>query len=110
MGPVHGVKSWYHLTSDNLVEWQPEGLALLPDSPFDSHGVYSGSGIVVDDKLMLAYTGNVRDSKWQRQSFQMWASMNKDGDISKAKEPFIAAPPKGYTPEFRDRSKHLCVK
>lgn len=102
MGPVHGVKSWYHVTSDNLIDWHSEGLALLPDMAYDSHGVYSGSGIVVDDELVLAYTGNVRDQNWQRKSYQMLAKMNPQGEITKADKPFIPAPPKGYTHEFRD--------
>src|SRR5690625_6463478 len=42
-GPVHGVKSWFHMTSHNLVDWKQNDYALLPDSPYDSHGVYSGS-------------------------------------------------------------------
>ncbi|GCF95375.1 invertase [Enterococcus florum] len=102
MGPVHGVKSWYHVTSNNLVDWQSKGLALLPDMAYDSHGVYSGSGIVVDDELILTYTGNVRDQNWQRKSYQMLAAMNTQGEIIKAEEPLIPAPPKGYTHEFRD--------
>ncbi|POD88582.1 Beta-fructofuranosidase [Lactiplantibacillus plantarum subsp. plantarum] len=24
-GPVHGLKSWQHMTSDNLVDWHDEG-------------------------------------------------------------------------------------
>ena len=54
MGPVHGVKSWAHVSSKNLVDWKTEGLALLPDSDYDQHGVYSGSGIVIDEELVLA--------------------------------------------------------
>ena len=102
MGPVHGVKSWAHVSSKNLVDWKTEGIALLPDSDYDQHGVYSGSGIVVDDELVLAYTGNVRDSKWERASYQMLARMDKDGKIMKEKKPIIPSPPEGYTHEFRD--------
>ena len=46
MGAVHGLKHWYHLTSTDLVQWKEEGVALLPDTEYDSHGVYSGSGLV----------------------------------------------------------------
>ncbi|MGG5372996.1 sucrose-6-phosphate hydrolase [Enterococcus sp. AZ196] len=102
MGPVHGVKSWAHVSSSNLVDWASEGIALLPDSAYDQHGVYSGSGIVIDDELVLAYTGNVRDSNWQRGSYQMLAHMTNDGEIIKDEQPIIPAPPKGYTHEFRD--------
>ena len=31
-GPVHGLKSWFHLTSDNLVDWQAEGVKLEPSA------------------------------------------------------------------------------
>lgn len=102
MGPVHGVKSWFHLTSDNLIDWEKKGLALLPDSEYDSHGVYSGSAFAVKDKLFLAYTGNVRNQAWERSSYQIGAWMDKDNHIIKEKKPFITAPPKGYTNDFRD--------
>jgi len=102
IGPVHGVKSWAHLTSDNLIDWCDEGLALEPDSSFDSHGVYSGSALPVGDKLLLAYTGNVRDEEWNRHSYQLGAWMSSDNNIEKIDKPLIANPPEGYTHEFRD--------
>ncbi|WP_376713171.1 hypothetical protein, partial [Enterococcus raffinosus] len=37
--------------------------------------------MVIEDELVLAYTGNVRDSDWQRKSYQMLARMNKAGEI-----------------------------
>lgn len=102
MGPVHGLKSWYHVTSDNLVDWQNEGLSLLPDSQWDSHGVYSGSAIPVKDRLFLAYTGNVRNQDWQRHAYQVGAWMDSDNHVSKIPQPLITEPPAGYTHEFRD--------
>lgn len=102
MGPVHGIKSWYHVTSDNLVDWQNEGLSLLPDSQWDSHGVYSGSALPVGDRLFLAYTGNVRNQDWQRHAYQVGAWMDTDNHVSKIPQPLIMDPPTGYTHEFRD--------
>ncbi len=101
-GPVHGVKSWHHLKSKDLIHWLDEGLAILPDSQFDSHGVYSGSALPVGDKLILSYTGNVRDENWQRHSYQMLAKMDENGKITKDQTPFIKTPPEGFTEEFRD--------
>ncbi|KAF1305340.1 sucrose-6-phosphate hydrolase [Enterococcus saccharolyticus] len=101
-GPVHGLKSWYHLSSTNLVDWQEEEHGLLPDTPYDSHGVYSGTAIPVDDRLLLAYTGNVRDEEWTRYSYQLGAWMDQDNQISKIEAPLIPAPPAGYTTHFRD--------
>ncbi|MFD1386220.1 sucrose-6-phosphate hydrolase [Oceanobacillus oncorhynchi subsp. oncorhynchi] len=101
-GPVHGVKSWYHMVSDNLVDWEQHDYALLPDSPYDSHGVYSGSAMTVEDKLFLMYTGNVRNEEWERHSYQLGAWMNAEMEVEKITKPLIDSPPAGYTHEFRD--------
>ncbi|MDO4273697.1 MAG: glycoside hydrolase family 32 protein [Eubacteriales bacterium] len=55
-----GLKCWGHYSSEDLVNWRYEGAPLLPDSPQDCHGVYSGSALVENDKLHLFYTGNVK--------------------------------------------------
>lgn len=102
MGSVHGLKSWYHLSSVNLIDWKNDGLKLIPDNSFDSHGVYSGSALPIDNQLFLAYTGNVRDSNWGRHSFQLGAWMDKNGNITKIPTPLISSPPPGYTQEIRD--------
>lgn len=102
MGPVHGVKSWAHMISDDLIHWSYEGLALLPDTEYDSHGVYSGSAFPVDDKLFLMYTGNVRDKDWNRHAYQNGAWMNSDNSMTKIDQPLIPEPPVGYTQDFRD--------
>lgn len=101
-GAVHGVKSWYHLVSDNLIDWQELGLALQPDSKYDSHGVYSGSAFPFGDQLLLTYTGNVRNQEWERHSYQLGALMDTNNEITKISTPFIPSPPAGYTQEFRD--------
>ncbi|QDI91425.1 sucrose-6-phosphate hydrolase [Salicibibacter halophilus] len=101
-GPVHGLKHWYHVTSDDLVHWENQGVGMEPQKWFESHGAYSGSGIVHDDKLHLLYTGNTRDSEWKRHSYQCIAIMDKHGDIKKHTAPIIQGPPEGYTQHFRD--------
>lgn len=55
-----GLKFWGHYTSVDLVDWKYEGTALYPDSPYDCHGVYSGSALVEDEKMHLFFTGNVK--------------------------------------------------
>lgn len=101
-GPVHGLKSWQHLTSNNLVDWHDEGLAIKPDSKLDSHGAYTGTAIPVEDKLFIMYTGNVRTKDWQRQSFQNGAWMSRDNKVQKMSIPLIEQAPTGYTSSFRD--------
>lgn len=102
MGPVHGLKAWYHLISDDLTHWEEKGLALVPDNPYDSHGCYSGSALPVDDKLFIMYTGNVRDADWQRYPYQIGAWMDGTNKIEKIKTPLIASQPDHYTDHFRD--------
>lgn len=101
-GATHGLKSWFHISSKDLVHWESEGLALEPDSDYDSHGVYSGSALPVEEKLFLVYTGNVRDEAWERHSYQLSAWMNSEGTIDKVEIPMIPESPSGYTAHFRD--------
>lgn len=55
-----GVKMWGHVESRDLLHWSYTGAPLLPDEPFDCHGVYSGSALVEDGRIRVLYTGNVK--------------------------------------------------
>ncbi len=56
-----GRKCWGHWCSPDLLKWRFTGTVLLPDTPEDRSGVYSGCGFVKADTLYLFYTGNVRE-------------------------------------------------
>ena len=99
---THGLKYWYHLTSLDLVNWQDEGIGIAPELDFESHGIFSGTGFVENDKLYLFYTGNKRDDNWERHSSQALAYMTKNGEIQKLNKPIIPEPPAGFTHDFRD--------
>ena len=75
-GATHGLKSWMHMQSTDLVHWHSRGLALTPDNEYDSHGAYSGSAKQIGDRLFLMYTGNHRDKDWNRTPFQLGAWMD----------------------------------
>ncbi|WP_124067717.1 sucrose-6-phosphate hydrolase [Clostridium sp. E02] len=102
LGPVHGIKYWYHLRSKDLVNWEDLGIGLAPDHIYDSHGVYSGSSFINGEELYLFFTGNHRDEGWKRYSTQCLAKMDKNGTIVKNEAPIIAKPPAGITEHFRD--------
>jgi beta-fructofuranosidase len=102
LGPVHGLKYWYHTKSKDLVNWENAGIAIKPDHDYDRHGAYSGSAIEKEGQLYLMYTGNTRNEKWERHPYQVMAIMNKQGEISKTTSPVIKEVPVGYTDHFRD--------
>lgn len=100
-GATHGLKSWVQLESDDLVHFTETGVRVLPDTPLDSHGAYSGSAMQFDDKLFLFYTGNVRDKNWVRHPYQIGALLDKDGHIQKLNKVLIEQP-QDATDHFRD--------
>ncbi|MDQ6598873.1 glycoside hydrolase family 32 protein [Bacillus salipaludis] len=102
LGPVHGLKYWYHTKSKDLVHWENAGIAIEPTNQYDSHGVYSGSAIEHEGRLYLLYTGNTRDENWVRHPYQCLAVMNERDEIKKLETPVIASVPNGYTDHFRD--------
>src|SRR5688572_13285508 len=38
LGPVHGLKYWYHMKSKDMVHWEDAGVGIEPGDYFDSHG------------------------------------------------------------------------
>ncbi len=100
-GAAHGLKSWVHTESTDLVHFEETGTVMYPDTPLDSHGAYSGSAMEFGDKLFLFYTGNVRDENWVRHPYQIGALMDKDGKIEKIDKVLIEQP-EDTTDHFRD--------
>lgn len=102
LGPVHGLKYWYHTKSKDLVNWENVGVGLAPTESFETHGIFSGTAFAENDRLYLFYTGNVRDQNWTRYPYQCMATMDKNNQIDKYSEPVIDQVPDGYTDHFRD--------
>lgn len=100
-GAVHGLKSWMHLSSPDLVHWRNLGLAIAPDTEYDSHGAYSGSAKQIGNQLFIMYTGNVRDDNWVRIPYQNGAFMDKTGKITKFAQPLFKNPTH-ISEHFRD--------
>ncbi|MEC5319053.1 sucrose-6-phosphate hydrolase [Brenneria populi subsp. brevivirga] len=95
-------QGWFHLTSEDLVNWTPVGPLIEPDTQYDTHGAYSGSALDLGDKLAIFYTGNVRDEQWVRTPYQVIAYMDKKGDFVRQLPPALTGQPAGYTDHFRD--------
>jgi len=48
---------WGHAVSKDLVSWEHLGISLFPTKREDQNGCFSGSAVVKDGRLYLAYTG-----------------------------------------------------
>ena len=98
----HALKFWAHLTSTDLVHWTERPIALAPSQPYESHGCYSGSGIVHEDAVHFLYTGNVRTPDGGRTPFQNLATVDPAGRVIKHRaNPLVGAIP-GCTAHVRD--------
>lgn len=100
-GAAHGLKSWVQTESTDLVHFEETGTILTPNTPLDSHGMYSGSAMQFGDKLFIFYTGNVRDENWMRQTYQNGVLLDSDGNWEKVPQTLITQP-EDVTAHFRD--------
>lgn len=95
----HSYKEWGGFVSEDLIHWNFHESAIIPDQPYDIHGVYSGSGYVIQDKLYLFYTGNCK-TDGKRKSKQCLA-ITEDGRRYLKMGPVLETPAE-YTEHFRD--------
>ncbi|MFT9411787.1 sucrose-6-phosphate hydrolase [Liquorilactobacillus hordei] len=97
---------WYHLASSDLINWEDIGPAIESDTELDKHGTYSGSAIVIDDKLFCIYTGNTwtntQTDDWQRLPYQVGAWMDENNQFKKIDNPLIIDTFADCTGHFRD--------
>lgn len=100
LGCDHRYKCWGHWSSADLLHWQHEPMALMPDEEYDRSGCYSGSAVDNQGVLTLCYTGNVKFDDGTRTAWQCLAVQNADGSFSK-QGPVLPLP-QGYTGHVRD--------
>ncbi len=100
-GAVHGLKYWYHVTSEDLVHWRNAGIGLKPDCFYDNRGTHSGSAISDGSDLIFYYTGNHRDEDWTRTPYTCAAILGADGRPRKLEKPLFG-PRDDYSEHQRD--------
>ena len=54
--PRWGTMHWGHAVSDDLVNWEHEGIALFPSKLNDKNGCFSGSAVERDGKTFKRFT------------------------------------------------------
>ncbi|MEC1522750.1 sucrose-6-phosphate hydrolase [Neobacillus niacini] len=97
---AHGAKFWGHFTSEDMVHWREEPIALAPSEWYEINGCYSGSAVEADGKLYLFYTGNVKQEDGTRETYQCLA-VSEDGIHFEKHGPVLRLPEQ-YTAHFRD--------
>lgn len=100
-GCEHKTKHWGLIATTDFVNFTKPKIILKPEDWFDRNGCYSGCGVVKDDELKLYYTGNVKGTNNERESYQCLATYYRDGTIEK-QGVVIQKQPDGYTSHFRD--------
>ncbi len=86
---------WGHAKSPDMVHWKDMPLAMVPDTPQDRNGVYSGNTVIDDRGIPTAlYTGNVQGHK---EAYTMMAA-STDGMVTWKKRVVIDKPPYPGTP------------
>lgn len=109
-GFPHAVKrtGWGHaVTTLGSGVWRHLPDALYPDVDYDKNGCYSGSSVVVDDRIRLFYTGNVKNEGQRRTTQNLVEVEALDGPEGgfyrrHPANPLIDGPAPGYTAHFRD--------
>jgi beta-fructofuranosidase len=94
---------WAHATSRDLKDWRIfKKRAVAPSKWYDKDGCFSGSVIVQDDTIFLAYTGVILKDEGTFSEYQCMAT-SKDGyRFTKFQEPIISTPPITNTQGWRD--------
>lgn len=82
-GCEHKTKHWALVKTTDFVNFTKPEIILKPEDWFDKNGCYSGGAYVKDDTLKLFYTGNVKNEKDERESYQCIVDYNKDGSFEK---------------------------
>ena len=103
-GPMH----WGHVVSSDLLHWEHLPIALTPGDEFDKDGCFSGSAIVVGDRLYIFYTGFICYRENEENNIQQQCIAYSDDGINFVKGgPVITKdnlPIKFASNDFRDPS------
>lgn len=105
--PVWGPMHWGHWSSEDLLHWRVEPVALAPDQPYDAEGCFSGTSLEADGVFYLVYTGVSKREGDGACVQQQCLAMSRDGiHFEKyAGNPIISSdmlPPGAAPQDFRD--------
>lgn len=105
---------WGHASSTDLEHWEHHEPSVIPDSPYDASGAYSGNAIVLEGEevggapasapYQLFYTGNLKDPLTDERTASQ--CLVTSGDLVSFDKwpgnPLIPTHAPGYTAHYRD--------
>lgn len=56
-----GSMHWGHQTTKDFIKWEVVDVALAPDEDYDQNGCFSGTALIEDNRLYIAYTSVDKD-------------------------------------------------
>lgn len=74
-GPMH----WGHVVSEDLLHWRYLPIALTPGDEFDKDGCFSGTSLVKDGVLYIAYTGFINHEEPEKIKQIQCLASSEDG-------------------------------
>lgn len=95
----HSYKEWGLFTSKDMIHWQSQGSAIVPDREEDGHGIHSGSSIEQDGRIYLFYTGSNKDNGIRKS--RQCIAVSENGQIF-IKQKESVGTPDGFTEHHRD--------
>lgn len=98
-GLDHTYKEWGLFTSKDMIHWESQGTALVPDREEDRHGIHSGSSVEHAGRLYIFYTGSNKNNN-KRKSRQCIA-ISDDGRVF-VKQKEVINTPECFTQHHRD--------
>jgi beta-fructofuranosidase len=100
-GPYHMHMHWGHLTSEDLIRWEDQPIALAPEPGWDQVGIWSGYVVEDEEKNVYAFYTGVDGAK------AGIGVAHGNGDLTSwtkdTQNPLIPQPPSTYNHlDFRD--------
>lgn len=95
----HTYKEWGLFTSKDMIHWESQGTAIVPDREEDRHGIHSGSSLEHDGRLYIFYTGSNKDNGIRKS--RQCVAVSDDGQTFVKQRESIHTPD-GFTEHHRD--------
>lgn len=100
-------KYLYHVTSEDLVHFNNEGIKVRPDDLYDKYNLYGGSLSLINNELTLFFTGE-QEKNDGIHTYQLAGTVDTDFNVKKFSKPILREIEPGYNTYFRNPYVFSC--